>query len=51
VNAVDLNVFRGNFEDALHGLFGVDHFRHQLEKGSIVPYLIHGKGGGGGPFC
>jgi len=44
VNAVELDVFRGNFEDGLHRLFGVDHFRHQLEQSGVLAVFIHGEG-------
>ena len=42
VNAVQLHVFRRNFEDLLHRLFGRQHFLHQLEQGGIGLGFIHG---------
>ncbi len=44
VNAVQLDVLRRNLEDGLHRLFGVDHFRHQLEQGGIGAGFIHEEG-------
>ncbi len=35
VNAVQLNIFRRDFEDVLHRLFGGDHFLHQLLEGLL----------------
>lgn len=37
VNAVELDVFRRNFEDVLHRLFGGCHFLHQLLEGGLLP--------------
>lgn len=58
INAVQLDVFRRNLEDRLHGLFGRQHFLHELEEGGILTGgllagIIHGEGAGrrwlGGP--
>ena len=44
VNAVQLDIFRRNFKDVLHRLFGVDHSRHQLLESGVLADLSHGKG-------
>ncbi len=47
VNAVQLHIFRRNFENRLHRLFGRHHFLHQLEQGGIGLGFIHGPEAGG----
>ena len=44
VNAVELDILRRRLENGLHRLFGVDHFRHQLEEGGILTGLLPGGG-------
>ena len=41
VNAVELDIFRRDFEDVLHRLFGGYHFLHQLKKCSIWGGVNH----------
>lgn len=36
VDAVELDILRRRLENGLYRLFGVDHFRHQLQEGGIL---------------
>lgn len=42
MNTVQLHIFRRDFEDVLHRLFGGNHFLHQLVKGGIRTNLLPG---------
>ena len=44
VNTMQLDIFRRDFEDVLHRLFGSHHFLHQLEKSRILMSILTGGG-------
>ena len=44
VDAVQLDIFRRNFEDVLYSLFRIEHFLHQLLESGILVNVVHGWG-------